>query len=189
MGRVLGRPYTGDVQNFSDEEHDQLIIVDDRLYKHKTIRINYTTYDLRREQDSINPSTSADVMVLANEYGDDAHPYWYARVICIFHAIVHLSGASGRSNHRQVDLLYVRWFARVQDHTSGFPAKRSPKLTFFDGADEVEAFGFVDPSQVIRGVHLLPSFNDGQTDEILPPSFARHERENNMDWNAHYVNM
>lgn len=35
------------------------------------------SYDLRREQDSVNPRTHAD----DDESGLDSHPYWYARVL------------------------------------------------------------------------------------------------------------
>ena len=55
------------------------------------MRVNYTTYDMRRDQDTINPRTHADVMVLNpgdEESEDERHPYWYARVCGIFHANV-----------------------------------------------------------------------------------------------------
>ena len=45
------------------------------------------TYDLRHQQDSINPWTHADIMLLSHEVPNEeviAHPYWYGRVIRIF---------------------------------------------------------------------------------------------------------
>ena len=55
------------------------------IYQHKVLRINDTTYDMRREQDSLNPCTHANVMVLSQEDDPSAHPYWYARIIGIYH--------------------------------------------------------------------------------------------------------
>jgi hypothetical protein len=48
------------------------------------------TYDCRHDQDIINPQMHSDVMVLTDkdEDTDNTHPYWYAHVIGIFHAMV-----------------------------------------------------------------------------------------------------
>jgi len=77
--------YSGDEHNFSDEDRNQVTIVNNRLHEHSILQINYTTYDVRREQDSINPRTHADVLMLLHEDDDNRHPYWYACVIKIFH--------------------------------------------------------------------------------------------------------
>ena len=55
LGRLLNRQYDGDDIEFSPDERAKVIIHGDRIYRHKVLRINYTTYDLRREQDSLNP--------------------------------------------------------------------------------------------------------------------------------------
>lgn len=55
---------TGSLE-YSPAELDSLIIGDERIYEHKTICINYTTYDLRQEQDTINPRSRADIIVLS----------------------------------------------------------------------------------------------------------------------------
>ncbi|KAH9950134.1 hypothetical protein B0H21DRAFT_665254, partial [Amylocystis lapponica] len=47
LGRLTGRQYDGDEGVFSDAEQDSIQFVDNRLYKHKVIRINYTTYNMR----------------------------------------------------------------------------------------------------------------------------------------------
>jgi len=51
------------------------------------LQVNHTTYDLRREQDTINPSTRADIMVLSHK-DERTHPYWYARVLGIMWSTV-----------------------------------------------------------------------------------------------------
>ncbi|KZT04778.1 uncharacterized protein LAESUDRAFT_657134, partial [Laetiporus sulphureus 93-53] len=61
-----------------------------RMYFHSVLQLNYTTYDLRRTQDSVNPRTHRNIMVAAHEEDDlfssaaNEHLYWYARVIGIF---------------------------------------------------------------------------------------------------------
>ncbi|KAK0429630.1 hypothetical protein EV421DRAFT_1686392, partial [Armillaria borealis] len=57
------------------------------IYHHKILQINYTTYDIRRNQDSINPCTRSNIMVLANDQ-EGSHPYWYACVLGVFHTYV-----------------------------------------------------------------------------------------------------
>ncbi|KAG1838849.1 hypothetical protein DFJ58DRAFT_640426, partial [Suillus subalutaceus] len=54
------------------------------IFKHSILHVNYTTYNLQRKQDTINPCTHADIMVLAHE-DECTHPYWYACVMKIFH--------------------------------------------------------------------------------------------------------
>ncbi|EIW76039.1 hypothetical protein CONPUDRAFT_65233 [Coniophora puteana RWD-64-598 SS2] len=45
-----------DVKDFEyhEEQLDALITSKNRLHEHKTLCINYTTYDVQREQDTIN---------------------------------------------------------------------------------------------------------------------------------------
>ncbi len=55
------------------------------------------------------------------------------------------------------------------------------------------AFGFLDPSLVLRGCHLLPAFADGKTTELLTMSTcsvteARTSGEKD-DWVNYYVGM
>ncbi|KAF8235256.1 hypothetical protein L208DRAFT_1257852, partial [Tricholoma matsutake] len=51
------------------------------------------------------------------------------------------------------------------------------------------AFGFLDPADVIRGVHMIPAFAYGTTSEFLGPSIARQQCENDEDWVYYYVSM
>jgi len=74
-----------------NQDHMLLKLVNDRIYQHK---VNYTTYNARRSQDSLNPCTHGDIMVLS---WDDSHPYWYARIMGIFHAMVIQTGPKSKS--------------------------------------------------------------------------------------------
>ena len=52
------------------------------------------------------------------------------------------------------------------------------------------AFGFLDPSLVICGCHLVPAFNNGHTTELLTASpSADWPPDETDDWRAFFVNM
>jgi hypothetical protein len=57
---------------------------------------------------------------------------------------------------------------------------------FVDSLDP-EAFGFLDPGEVIRGVHIIPAFAHGRTSDLLGPSISRQPAENDKDWLYYYV--
>lgn len=193
LARLRGLVYNGDEYDFSDEDRRCVIIQNNKFFEHAYLRINYTTYDLRREQDSISPRSHPDIMLLSQE-DERSHPYWYARVCLVFHVIVQhcKDAASPYSKPERMDILFVRWFRRDSNINSGWDAKRLFRLQFFDRDNPVDAFGFVDPGSVIRGVHLIPAFGWGLTEELLGPSFVRREREEiepNNDWCFYYVNL
>jgi hypothetical protein len=177
-------------------EREFVFFKDERMYKHELIRINYTTYDVRRSQDVVNPNTShRDIMLLANF--DDAepdsesipasHPFLYARVLGIYHVNVIYTGP-GMIDYRprRLDFLWVRhfqcgsgslagsWEDCVLDHVC-FP----PMAT--DGA-----FGFVDPGDVLRGSHIIPAFKLGKVrqDQVGLSLCA----SDSQDWRGYSVN-
>ncbi|KAM6494731.1 hypothetical protein JOM56_009354 [Amanita muscaria] len=175
--RLRNLQYNGDEYQFTDDELNDIIILDDTLYRHKVLRINYTTYDLRRDQDSVNPRNHADIKVLADEEGSNAmHPYWYARVLGVFHANIYLKSDASRK-HQRVDFLWVRWFGRILDQPGGWKARCFHRVGFVDAHDEA-AFGFVDPANVIHGVYLIPDF-DGHSDN----------ENSSRNWTQFYVNI
>ncbi|KAF5344215.1 hypothetical protein D9757_014413 [Collybiopsis confluens] len=159
----------------------------DRMYVHKVLRINYTTYDQRRCQDSINPRTHSDVMVLSPNDVDDDEPYLYARVIGIYHVEAGLRNDPQNSSSKRIDFLWVRWYVSADDR-SCWKSRRLPQVGFVDGSDD-GAFGFLDPAQVIRAVHLLPNFKEGRVSTILGPSMARRADEEDQDYQRYYINI
>ncbi|TFK31268.1 hypothetical protein BDQ12DRAFT_619159 [Crucibulum laeve] len=54
LGCVLGQKYCGDQESFTPQEQNSLHIIGNRIYKHKVMCVNYTTYDLQQAQDSLN---------------------------------------------------------------------------------------------------------------------------------------
>lgn len=147
---------------------------------------------MRRDQDSINPRTHPDIMVLAQDSA--AHPYWYARVIGVFHAdIVYKDPRTGKSEHHRMEFLWVRWFGREFSPNSTFSNQRPPMLSFVKpGSSEKEAFGFIDPADIIRAVHIIPAYAYGTTTEYLGHSSIRqclNDEGEDKDYKHYYVNM
>ena len=132
-------------------------------------------------------------MVLSCEDGEDIHPFWYARVVKIFHLSVYHRGSASQTEDiplepQRMDVLWVRWFGLDADARGGWSKKRLHGISFIPW-DEGGAFGFLDPAQVIRGVHLIPNFPRGRTDSRLPPSIACPADDSNEDWDSFYVNL
>uniref|UniRef100_A0A8H7Y0B5 Uncharacterized protein n=1 Tax=Psilocybe cubensis TaxID=181762 RepID=A0A8H7Y0B5_PSICU len=180
LGRLTGRTFDGDDTDslFDDEDLN-------------TMRTYYTTYDMRRAYDTISTRSHPFVMVLSPETEPGAHPFWYASVIGVFHADVQHTGPKSRNcSPKRVEFLWVRWLGVEPGYKSGRKLACLPKIGFVVEDDEF-AFGFLDPSLVVRGCHLLPSFVDGRTNELLRttgPTQARPPQETD-DWMNYYVNI
>lgn len=88
-----------------------------------------------------------------------------------------------------MEVLWVRWLGVEPDYHWGFHEARLPKVGFVSESDE-NTFGFLDPSLVVCGCHLIPSFSDGHTSNLLRhrPCIARQSNELD-DWTSFYVNM
>jgi hypothetical protein len=133
-------------------------------------------------------------MVLSDDHDAKFHPYWYARVIGVFHAMVRFSSPrlGARACHMQcMEFLWVRWYGIDYDSDtvrSAFEAKHMYQVGFIDG-DSDEAFGFINPSNVLRAVHLIPSFVNGRISKIGISPLARRPEEDNQDYTRYYVNM
>jgi hypothetical protein len=145
---------------------------------------------MQRDDDTINPRTHSDIMVLSHEDEEtDPHPYWYARVVGIFHVFIqHIDPTTHFGKSQRMDVLWVRWFGRNLGLKSGWAAKRLHQVGFLDSSNS-DALGFLDPQEVIRTVHLIPSFAHGQTSVLLGPSDIRQPCEEDGDWVYYYVNM
>ncbi|KIM74574.1 hypothetical protein PILCRDRAFT_14341 [Piloderma croceum F 1598] len=79
--------------DIQDCDPNSVLFLYDRMYEHNLLRINYTTYDVRRSQDAVNASTSHyNIMMLnkpANDNdSDNDYPFKYARVLGTYHVNV-----------------------------------------------------------------------------------------------------
>ena len=169
-------------------DHAKLILKQDRMYLHNVLRINYTMYDVRRKQDNVNPNTShRDIMVLAENDDDSDHPFLYARVIGIFHVnVVYTGGTMVDYRPRKVEVLWVRWFEHDTNASVGnWSLSKLDRLRFPPMARE-DAFGFLNPADVVRGCHIVPAFAAGKrygdARGISPCA------KDSKDWRSYYVN-
>ena len=147
-------------------------------------------------EESANPRTHADVMVLSHEdsiEGRPGFPYWHARIIGIYHLMVQeRTEGAGLSPPTQMDVLFVRWFGfDSPDGQSGWRAQQMHKIGFLPDTDsQGPAFGFLDPNQVIRMVHLIPDFSSIRTKELLTgKSMAIRDPDPEGEYPVYYVAM
>ncbi|RDX49140.1 hypothetical protein OH76DRAFT_1351220 [Lentinus brumalis] len=182
---------------YSFQDRARLVIHKEQLYWHDVVRLNWTSYDLQRSQDAVNPRNHADIMLLAHNTGEaDAHPYLYARVVRVFHINVRLYD-SPMASFERMDVLFVRWFRIDPSVPGGLQQKRLHRVEFVPHGGEEEACGFVNPVDVVRGCHIIAAFAHGRVDTLLGPSMARKIRvtrksdkapEDDKDFRYHYVN-
>ncbi|KAF8549149.1 hypothetical protein OG21DRAFT_1421778 [Imleria badia] len=177
LSRLLGLDYDGDESSFTSEQRSAICLTNLHLVvESKLLRINYTTYDIRWDHDTIRTSRGDVVMTSSR---DEDHPFWYARVIRAWHGIqAHFcpDGLGVSSSKRNMEVLWVRWLGIDEDHRWGFKEGRLPKIGFVPDCTDHSPFGFLDPSLVIRGYHLIPA------------PLARLPGEND-DWAGFYVNI
>ena len=195
LGRLVNRSFDGDAHDdFSDSDRNSIRLVGNKIYTVKTCQLYYTTYDLQRKYDTVNPTSHPDVMVQSPETGTNASPYWYARVIAVYHANVWTTNPliEDRGLVKRMDFLFVRWFGEEPGYRHGFHEARLPKVGFVESSDDY-AFGFLDPSHVVRGCHLLPAFHNGRTSQLLPTEHSDARILEGAtavdDWANYYVNV
>lgn len=154
----------------------------ERMYAHRTIRFNYTTYDVRRAQDVVNPRTSHCNIMLLNKSSSDDNPFLYGRVIGIYHVNAIYTGP-GMVNYdaTRFDFLWVRWY----EYTSRVSPYRLDKLSFPPITSD-NAFGFVNPDDVLRGCHIIPAFSQGTLREADEVGMSRCAYDSD-DSRAYYI--
>ena len=154
------------------------------LYQHKTIRVNYTTYDIRRGTDIVKPEgPCCNIMLLANHTGgsnlSNLHHFIYARVLGVYHADVIYTGPGARA----FQMLWVRWYEVVDPGSSGWDNSTLDMLRF-PPLHQDNSFGFVDPDVVLRGCHILPAFGKGKQESSVNVS---RSAKDNKDYRLYYV--
>ncbi|KAG8733494.1 hypothetical protein FRC10_012322, partial [Ceratobasidium sp. 414] len=169
LARFLGSHSHPD---FDDSKLGQFQFQKGRMYRHQTLRVNYTTYDVHREQDVVNPSTPHCFVLLPAELEADSddHPFIYAKVLGVYHARVSYGG----NLPRRMDFVHVRWLYYDYERPGGWETNRLDRL---------------NPKDIIRAAHLIPEFAAGTTREFLQaPASISHDNSNHTDWNGYYVN-
>ncbi|GAB1527596.1 hypothetical protein RhiTH_010772 [Rhizoctonia solani] len=182
-----------DHPKFNEQEIAEIRFHQDRMYRHKTLRVNYTSYDVLHHQDLVNPSTSNRFIMLpalSEDGTNPPHPFIYAKVLGIYHAQV----SYGRTVPRREDFVHVRWLYYNTDtaRQGGWDAYRLDHISYepcCTDQDILDSFDFVHPSNIIRAIHLIPDFQSGPSNKLL--NFAKliaHDSEEHWDWKHYYVN-
>ncbi|KAG9122310.1 hypothetical protein FRC07_001374 [Ceratobasidium sp. 392] len=158
-------PPSNPYQSIDTTQCQSIVFSTGAMYKHATLQINYTTYDIRRTHDTLNTWLKHHFVMLPNNDPDPDHPFLYAKILGIYHT--HAS-PNQASRAQRVEFL---WLDRVR-----YVRRTSPR----------EMFGFVDPACIIRACHLIPAFKYGRTSELPRTSIAVDAAEG--DWESYYVN-
>lgn len=165
-----------------------VVFQDNRIFNHQILRLIYTTYDVRRDEDVIHVDTpQQNVMLINRDYNkltwETEDPYLYGKVIGVFHANVRLcitlpDGTRDRSWHR-LDLAWVHWYTRKPPRHD-FELDRLTLLPL----EQQSALGFIDPGDILRAVHVIPRFASGKGAPNVP-SRVVHDSES---WREYYIN-
>ncbi|CDO75307.1 hypothetical protein BN946_scf184654.g15 [Trametes cinnabarina] len=186
--------------SFTKSDRRNLLIEHDWIYSHQLLRVNYTTYAVRCGQDIINPSTErCTVMLLAHEDKDgffstspeglqaECRIFWYAKVLGIYHANVSDLREGVNALPKRMEFLFVRWLGHDSEWSAGWTHRRSEQVGFVPDTNS-EAFGFINPQDVIRACHLIPAFAEGRTTKLLGWSKIARPSGESDDWERYYVN-
>ena len=158
----------------TERDLDAIYFHSDTIYRHNILQVLYTTYDCLQDVNTINPKTlRRDIMCLAaREVPEEGAPnsettpvgYVYGRILGIFHANI-VYGGSGALDYRRrrFDFLWVRRYTTPltsRDERDPWISKRLDRLKLVSMLDR-SSYDFLDPSEVLRGAHIIPRFSMG----------------------------
>ena len=152
------------------------------------MHIYYTTYDTRRGRDLIKLQMGkCDIITPSREVegpenGDPMHPFWYARVVGIYHAMVALDAGLPT----RMEFLLVRWFATVEEAPGGWNYRCMDQVGFQEPVSR--QLGFLDPANVIRACHLIPNWHYGVHPMPLHSVFTLQNELEGCDYQFYFVN-
>ncbi|KAF6741945.1 hypothetical protein DFP72DRAFT_1082869 [Ephemerocybe angulata] len=163
----------------------------ERFHSHKIMRIKYTTYEARRNEDIIHLDTDqCNIMLLDPEYSygpisSSNHPFRYGKVIGIYHANVGYIGPIGRDGidfkYHSLEFLWVRWYKPI-------PASNDSELDRAEllPIEETGSHSFVNPGDVLRACHIVPHFAQGLKHPGQPDKSAL--ARDGLDWKKYFIN-
>jgi hypothetical protein len=165
----------------------EIVIKHNRVYSHKRLRLNYTTYDVQRAQDTITVGTDkCDIMLLSNDADAETEQtaFRYARVLRVLTVyVVHPTLAP---TPLRIELLWVRRFRSISSPSVDWDRALLEKVAFVPSCED-HAFGFLAPGEILRAAHIIPCFRDGRTKTLLGPTEFRRDEEG--EWASHYIAM
>lgn len=165
----------------------------ERLFSHGLMKLSFTSFDVRRGEDVIHPcrTQNSNIMVLNPDFSEtisslslsDNHPFCYAKVLGIYHVNIIYIGEGNRDYQpRHMDFLWVQWYD-VQV-SGAWELNQLDEVGFPPSSEGV--FGFLDPCDVLRSCHMLPSFKLGQ--KLYDPALADSGSFCTHDYEAYVVN-
>ena len=176
-------------EHFTDEDRGYITIVLNMLYRHKTLHISHTSYDMQEDTELIRQRRYPGIMVLSN---NEKHPHLYGSVLGLFHVSIKNAGPYTLLHDSEKASLPVMWIHWLKlDSTQGQPgfhSLRYPSVSFCK-CDEPDAFGLIHPDEIIRPVHLIPRFNLGHTNEYLGRNSMGRPEGEDRDWKHFSINM
>ncbi|EAU83872.2 hypothetical protein CC1G_09541 [Coprinopsis cinerea okayama7 len=176
----------------------------ERIYAHGRFVKNFTTYDLRRGQDVINPKTSRrNIMCLRdrsstlfeNDGDSDTFSsggrFHYARVLGVYHANIIYNGPGSLDlRPRRFEFLWVRWYEHCGE--GSWDSKQLDRLRFTpltEAEFDSDTIGFLAPEYVLRGCHIIPRFAKGKVyGKGSRIRGASNRIGDDGDYNEYYVN-
>ena len=176
-------------EDLTDDHRSHVEIISNTLYRHKTLELTYTTYDMQEDKDTLYQRKSPDIMVHSD---DQEHPYLYGRVLDLFHIDVKNRGPDSLLPNGETAILPLAWIRWFRLDTSlepcGFSSLRYPMVSFYE-SHEADAFGLIHPDEIIRSAHLIPHFRSGLTGEYLNVRSRGRPVSEDMDWKHFNINM
>lgn len=113
-------------------------------------------------------------------------PYRYAKVLGTYHVnVIFCNDDRVDYTPIRVDFLWVRWYAQIDVARTGWVAQKLDRLRFPPMANE-GSFGFLDPSDILRGCHLIPVFAKGRL-HTIGKGLSLHAKDS-TDWHEYYIN-
>ena len=130
------------------------------------------------------------LLTVWREDDPDCHPCWYCQLLKAFHVEVHFCLGGVSSLRETLEVLWVHWLGIDPGHKWDSRQCALLKVGFMPEQGDSPAFGFLGPSLVIHGCHLIPVFTNGHTNQLLQrgPSVVRHHDKTD-DWAGYYVNI
>ncbi|KAJ3536383.1 hypothetical protein NMY22_g6054 [Coprinellus aureogranulatus] len=191
---------SGERQSVDVPDVDRIYFHSDRIYWHNILHINYTSYDVRRETDIINPRTSRkDIMCLKLPavvedtrraepgHQETLHRFVHGRILGIYHAnVVYRGRGAVDLRRRRFDFLWVRWF----DYLTDGPVLNMLDRMSLKPLSNPAALGFLDPADVLRASHIIPRYISGKLSDIAGQEgriWSKVARDKD-DWREYYVN-
>lgn len=141
---------------------------------------------------SPGPSSSSRVVESEGELSPGPlADYVYGRVLGIFHGNIMYRGSGSLDyRRRRFDFLWVRRYSVVPtdpDGENSWSSKRLDCVTI-DPVVEAASCDFLNPSDVLRGAHIIPRFSLGARYHSEENQIFSKAAQDHLDWAEYYIN-